>query len=99
MLKKIIFTSIFLYSSQSIMALDLEGVTSAAETVNEAKQTADNLSAAKEAIGTAANLKDISIADTAKEVVVEGAKGGVKGAAEGVTTGAIGGAKSGLNPF
>ncbi len=108
MLKKIIVTSIFLFSSYSIMALDLDGISSAAETVGEAKETADNLGAAKDAIGTAANLKDKSMTDTAKDVVTEGAKGGVKGAVEGVQSGSITegatkgvmeGAKSGLNPL
>ena len=105
MFKKIIFASIFLFSSHSVVALELDSVTSAAETASEAKETVDNLNAAKEAVGTVADLKDKSVTDTAKDVVTEGAKGGVKGAVQGVqsgsitesgTKGAMEGAKSGL---
>ena len=103
MLKKIIFTSLFLLSSQNIMALNLGDVTSTAETAKETKETADNLGTAKKASD---KLQDGSITDTAKEVVTDGAKGGVEGAVEGAksgsitegaTEGAMDGAKSALD--
>jgi hypothetical protein len=103
MLKKIIFTSLFLLSSQNIMALNLGDVTSTAETAKETKETADNLGTAKKA---ANKLQDGSMTDTAKEVVTDGAKGGVEGAVdgaksgsitEGATEGAMDGAKSALD--
>jgi len=83
MLKKTIIISTLLFSSQSILALDLGGITGAA---SEAKETADNANTANKAADT---LKNNSIADTAKKAAVEGGKGGAKGAVEGVKSGSI----------
>ena len=100
MFNKIIFTSLLIFSTQSVMAFNLDDVNNAANTANEASNTA------KKASDTAEKVTSDSVSDMTKQVATDSAKGGVNGAigaassgsiVDGGTKGAVDGAKSSIN--
>ncbi|MCK5356433.1 MAG: hypothetical protein KAJ63_15055 [Methyloprofundus sp.] len=100
MFKKIIFTSVLIFSTQHVMAFNLDDVNKAANDVNEASNTA------KKASDAAEKVNSDSVSGMAKQVATDSAKGGVDGAigaaangsiVDGGTKGALDGAKSSID--
>ena len=92
MLKKIIFTSLFLFSAQNVMALNLDDVNNAANNVSATTETA------QEVTDKAEKVNEKSISDMTKQVATDSAEGGVKGAVDSAASGSIveGGSKGAL---
>ena len=83
MLKKIIFTSLLIFSVQNVMAVNLDDVNSAANNLNEATDTA------QQASDTAEQINKDSVSDMTKQVASDSAKGGAEGAVEGAASGSV----------
>ena len=100
MFNKIIFTSLLIFSTQHVMAFNLDDVNNAANSASEASNSA------KQASDAAEKVNSDSVSGMTKQVATDSAKGGVNGAMEGATSGsvvdggtkgAVDGAKSSIN--
>ena len=83
MLKNIIAASLIIIGTGTAMAINLDDVNSAANKVNESTDTAQQVS------DKAGTVNTDSIADKAKQVASDSAKGGVDGAVEGAASGSV----------